>query len=477
MWKADPTPRYIPQLTPGTHNELAECEALAQLMGLTLMPWQRRVIEVATQYREGEDGARHYVYRDVLITVPRQSGKTTLISVVGILRALRNPRAEIFLSAQTGQYAGEFMLKLINNHASVWHPTLRAAFIPTRSNGSEGFRCTNQARFTRFTRGEQALHSKTPILVLNDEIWVMDDEDGTQLVGAVRPAQATLGARAQCWYLSTMGTAKSTFMNGLVETGRAGSDPSLCYVEYAISPDGDPTDPKAWEQFHPALGNTITLETMLGDFQSTYPKTPGEWERAYCNRLTITADSAVFPRWDELPTTGAINPDTIAFGVEHSARTYAAAIVGAWRDNAGEPHVKIVRQGPRLEWLGPTLTQLSATYPGAPICIDKAGASRRIIDLLADTEGVELTPLDIHARQLADATLIEAARDLENLHHEHHRAMKDAASGLVLKTMNGATRIDRDKSETDPMLLIAAASALYGTTHPAPTPPRPTVFT
>lgn len=473
-WLHDPPARFMPQPLEGMSNELGEAVKLAEMMGWDLQPWQRRTIEVATQYELDEEGRRTYKYRDVLITVPRQCGKTTLIAPVALLRALHTPRAELYFSAQSGQYAGEFMKKLGAAHDKTWHPVLRRAFRFLRSNGQEAFRCTNGSIFQRFTRGDEALHSKSPLMVINDEIWVMNREEGAALQGAVRPAQATFGRRAQTWYLSTMGTSDSEFLNNMVEEGRAGSRSDLCYIEYALAPDGDPADPEQWWTFHPALGNTQDFETLKGDFESLYHDEPAQWERMYCNRMTQTETNAVFPDWDKLPKTGKPNPETIAFGVEHSARGYAAAISAAWTDTDGNPHVEIVRQGPYLDWIAPTLNMLRESHPKAGIWIDNAGANRRLIDMLQEAE-IDVTPLGIRERQIADAQLFEAGRELKTLHHPHGEALDHAAAGVVVKTVNGVSRIDRDKSTSDTMSLIAAAAAIYGATHPQ-TQNAPAVF-
>lgn len=463
-WTHDPAPRYMPEPTPGALNELAEIAAVAKLMQWDLQPWQRRVLQVATEYVPAPNGERAYRYREVLITVPRQSGKTTLISPLGIFRALLRPRSEIYFSAQTGQYAGDYMKKLGQAFNKSWHPALRVAFEFMRSNGSEGFRCANGSIFQRFTRGAEAMHSKTPQLVINDEIWSLSRDEGADLVGAVRPAQSTLGRSAQMWNLSTMGTIQSEYMNDLVEIGRSGQRADLCYVEYALPPDADPTDAELWPTFHPALGNTQTIETLMTDFQALWPEVPNEWIRGYCNRLTVAKDAELIPDWSDLDEAGEITSP--AFGVELSARSYGACIVAAWLTDE-RPCIALVKQSAGLNWVIPALVQLKQVYPDAAIWLDKAGANMRLIDLIERTEAVEINTAGLNERQIGDAALLEAAKDLKTLRHDHSQAFTDAVAGLHLKTVNGRSRIDRDKSETDPMPFIAASVALYGATHVA----------
>src|SRR5262252_3191012 len=62
---------------------------LARAMGKPMMPWQRHVADVALEI----DADGRFVYNLVLVTVPRQSGKTTLFGAVLDHRAITTDRA------------------------------------------------------------------------------------------------------------------------------------------------------------------------------------------------------------------------------------------------------------------------------------------------------------------------------------------------------------------------------------------------
>ena len=51
-------------------SEGAEIAKVARLLGIELMPWQRHVVDIATEYRLDEFGQRVYKYRNVVVTVP-----------------------------------------------------------------------------------------------------------------------------------------------------------------------------------------------------------------------------------------------------------------------------------------------------------------------------------------------------------------------------------------------------------------------
>src|SRR4029453_9169634 len=59
---------------------------VAEALGLELLPWQRQVLNVALEHVRGR-----LSYRDVIISVPRQSGKSTLMLAV-IVHRLLSPR-------------------------------------------------------------------------------------------------------------------------------------------------------------------------------------------------------------------------------------------------------------------------------------------------------------------------------------------------------------------------------------------------
>ena len=73
------TPRRPDRATLG--GAVAE---VAEALGTPLMPWQRHVVDVALELRP--DGIP--AYRQVTLSVPRQSGKSTLLAALMVHRLL-----------------------------------------------------------------------------------------------------------------------------------------------------------------------------------------------------------------------------------------------------------------------------------------------------------------------------------------------------------------------------------------------------
>lgn len=261
------TPRAVARLTHGP--ALGE---IARRLGVELMPWQRDLAAVALEHSAGR-----MAYRDVAVTVPRQSGKTTLMLALIIHRLLAAPAQNVAYGAQTRLAArGKLM-------DTLW-PWLRSTdlapmFRLSRGTGSETLYCKNGSKLKLLSTEESAGHGETLDLVVLDECWAM-----TQSVEqATRPAMATK-RNAQIWMLSTAGTTKSSWWRSKTEAGRlqteTGTGKGLAYFEWSAGPDQDPFDRSTWPSFMPALGHTIDADIVESDLAVM---APNEWLRAYAN--------------------------------------------------------------------------------------------------------------------------------------------------------------------------------------------------
>ena len=96
-------PRKATERDPAYPSQGRAIELIAEALGTRLLPWQRYTAEVATELNS--DGSYHYPV--VVVTVPRQSGKTTLLRAVGSHRGMASPGCGVFYTAQTGKDARE----------------------------------------------------------------------------------------------------------------------------------------------------------------------------------------------------------------------------------------------------------------------------------------------------------------------------------------------------------------------------------
>lgn len=461
-----PPAKHHPERDPSWKTEGGEIARTAALMGVELMPWQRKAVDVATEYRLGADGHRHYRYREVIITVPRQSGKTTLVGPVQLHGSLTRPRSQSFFTAQTGKDARKRMGALID---LVGASPAAPLFKPVRAAGGSGFACPNGSYLLHFAPTKSALHGETPFRVTFDEFWKYDKDLGVALEGAASPGQITLGDRSQLWWISTKGTIDSEFMNDKVTAGL--TDPTVCVIEYSLPDGADPYDPASWWLFHPALGNTITE----ADLQRETRLAKSEWLRAYCNLVTITEHAVIdLDHWDTLAALDAPAPDRseISLAFEVAPDNAMAAVVASWRDAAGTPHIRTVHRAAGSAWLVPYVSELMYEWELTTVTCDGAGpAQRHAADL--EARGYEVRRLSMAEFGQACETLLATARDESTLRHvpivddtgEVVDPFREDVAALELRSTNGVRRFSRDHSPRPIVSITAAAVALYAHDH------------
>jgi phage terminase large subunit-like protein len=246
-----------------------------------------------------ERSGRRAAYRDVYVSVPRQSGKSTLALSLIVWRLLSAPDQLVLYGAQNRVAARRKLLH-------TWWPRLARSglgerFSVFRGFGNETLSADNGSRLELLSATESAGHGETTSLVIVDEAWVHVDATVEQ---STRPTMVTV-PDAQMWAMSTAGTDRSVWWREKLEAGRAAAqmrvDTGLCLLEWAADPGSDPTAEATWRGCMPALGRLAAVETVRQDLASMGV---AEFRRAYCNLWPDESDSGwkVLSRdlWQEL---------------------------------------------------------------------------------------------------------------------------------------------------------------------------------
>ncbi len=455
-------PRWATRRNPDRETLGPAVAAVAEGFGQPLMPWQRQVADVGLEILP--DGRP--AYREVTVTVPRQSGKTTLVLSWEIQRALGwtqllGAPQRIAYSAQTGKDARE---KLLDDQWPLLTPHRRLFGIdrPIRTNGSEAIIWKNGSRLILLASGSDSGHGKTLDLGVKDELFADVDFRRDQ---ALNPAMATR-AHAQILTASTMGTLESIPLNSAVEAGRAavdaGQGSGVAYFEWSAHPDNDPADPETWWRCMPALGRTISLEVVQHAFQ-TLPL--GEFRRAYTNVMT-DAEERVIPKavWDAV-CVADVEAVGELFAVDMNHERSAGGIVAI---GAG-PVVEVVDYRPGTAWLIDRCVELSESYGAAPFAVDKTGPAGVFIDELTrrgvkvvETDAINLTRAcgAFYDRVFESQITIRTNSDLDR-----------AVAGAEKRPVGDSWVWTRKNSKLDISLLVAASIgvwALLGQTESAP---------
>jgi hypothetical protein len=424
------------------------------------MPWQRHVADVGLEVDEDN----RFVYKLIVVTVPRQSGKTTLFGAVLDHRALVTPRARCWFTMQSAKDAVDW---LTNEHWPLLSPFGSEAHL-RRMAGSEHVRWKRSAGLIRpFPPTPAGLHSKTSDLVVVDECWKFDLIAGNNLDQAIIPTQATR-PNAQVWKVSTAGDAGSVWWLGTVEAGRAAvaadRTSGVAYFEWSCPDDLDPCDPASWPVYHPAYGRTIGDEAMRAALDQMGPD---GFARAYGNRWVSTLTRVIpVEAWRRALADPAPLPDPggLSIGFDVAVDRSDAAIVAAWRDG-NRAFVEVADYRPGVGWIVGRLAELVERWRPLAVAYDKAGPALDVADA-AERAGLVLSGLGPREYVAACAGFLDAvADDPPRIGIRQHAALDAAAASAARRPLGDGWAWGRRVSSGSLAALTASTVALWGYDH------------
>src|SRR6266702_1850339 len=212
------SPKFATRRRPERDSFGPELARIAASLGQPFMPWQSAAAMVGCEI-DGQTGLP--AYRKVLITVPRQQGKTTLYLSWQIDRCISprwaQPQRSAF-TAQSGKDARDKWLDelfpLIRRSRALKPGAGLTARI-YEGMGNEYIKFTNGSLIRLLSTSASSGHSKTLHQAVLDEIWHDTDSRREQGLG---PAMLTI-ADAQLLFCSTAGNDASVILDRYVKLG------------------------------------------------------------------------------------------------------------------------------------------------------------------------------------------------------------------------------------------------------------------
>lgn len=372
------------------------------------MPWQRYIADVACEI---DPATGRYWYREVIVVVPRQAGKTSLSRAKVTHRCLTDPRSSVLYTAQ------DRIMSLRRLKKSFYEPLDNSPFAialgkPRWTNGSETVRFLNKSEIVIAAPGKKtSIHGDTLPEAHIDEAFAHTDARIEQAVG---PTMITV-IGAQTWVTSAAGDTDSRFLWGKVEAGRArieaGLSSRIAYFEFSAPEDADRDDPRVIAACHPAVGFTIDLDLIMAEKDRMDTSGPIEFNRAYLGW---------WPRADEKPwaipkgawmqcmvTEDDVEWDgTPLWSVDVSPERDWTSLGMAAEHVSGRCFLEVAAREPGVEWAVGHLKKLRESIGGNRVALDGSGPAGALEQDLID-EGFEVIRLGRQERVDACGALFD----------------------------------------------------------------------
>lgn len=428
---------------------------VARLLGRPFMPWQRLVADVAL---EVDPATGHLHYRTVVLVVPRQQGKSSLLQAVIVDRAVAGGAdLSVLYTAQDRTEARRRLLTELHERTLARSP-LRGHYRVRQTNGDESLRFPTGTTVGIVAPTKTSGHGQTLDLAVIDEAFAQTDLALPQAFG---PAMVTR-RDAQLWIVSVVGDGTDALLQHYQAQGEAAlEDPSqrIAYLEWSAL-DGDVYDVEVWRSCMPALGLTVHADDVRAD--PTYGD-PAEFARAYlCRRRPAPNVAAIdLERWadgavDDLPLEA---PVVLAVDVALD-RTHAS-IAAAGRIG-GRLGVELIDRRAGTAWVLDRLEALVGRHYPAAVIVDGSGpAGSLVVDLERRVRGLVVYNATEVARACGSFSDLVATGAVAHLAQPD---VDDAVAGAAKLYLGDAFRWRRRYALVDLSPLYAVTLAARGVT-------------
>lgn len=441
--------------TPGRRRRAGAVVQVARALRNAPMPWQRHVARVSSELADDGPG---WAYGTVVVTVPRQAGKTVTSRATSVARGLTIPDHQSWYTAQTREDARRRFLDLA---AAVQHRRcpIRPPFTTVRlSNGSEGMHWPSGSAHRLFAPTEAALHGEALDMVTIDEAWSHSEVLGQALLGAAVPGGLTR-PWFQLWIVSTAGDASSAWLRGFVDAGRAavaaGARAGIAYFETRA----EGPDPEQLLDAHPAVGHTTTRDRLARLIAAAGPDAP----RAFGNLWPDDNATGPFPPGTWAAAAADVDPPTTgpaAVAIDVAPDRSATSIAVAWR-RGQTTAAAVAVTGPGTGWVLEHAARL-AHQLACPVTYDERSAAAALVDAW---------PATVRRRAMGTRDVTTAAQQVHDavahgtITIRPDPALDVAAAGAVTRPIGDAWAWGRRTSTADITPLVALTFACWGLWH------------
>jgi len=425
-------------------------EATCRRIGLFFDPWQADLNRCILA--KGSDGL--YAADTVVISIPRQVGKTWDVGALVFADCIINPGTTVVWTAHRFKVARETFneLKGIAQSAALAPHIDPEAITTAAGNESIPFRNGSRIVFAARERGAIRGFTKVRRLIL-DEGQILTDAALADLAPTMNQAKNP--------QIIIMGTPPKPTDPGEVFTrlrteALSGESEGVLYVEFSAAPDAEPDD-----------------ESELRTANPSYPRRTSRKAIDRLRRLLSAEDylREVFGVWDDLTGARVFGPGRwdacrvpmpsglplLGLAVAVSYDLSKGAIVGAALDG-DRVHVKPLQHGPGTGWIAERAKVLQQKHNVA-VGIDPFGPASDLVPSL-EHAGVHLRQFKTPEVLDSCAAIYKRAQD-GTLGHDDYPELNDAVAAAVKRAVGDRWAWGRKQSTADISTLEAATLAAW----------------
>ena len=431
-------------------------------MGVSFDLWQHGVGTLALGKRK--DGVYAATVGGVVLSIPRQVGKTFLVGMIVIALCTLFPGLTVLWTAHRTRTAtktfdtlkGYVKRKGIRPHLAAG-PTMGIR----NANGEQqiafrnGSRIMFGAREDGFGRGFDEVD-----IEVFDEAQILTEKALEDMVAAAN--QSRQATKALLFFMGTPprpdATTGEEFTNRRkkAQTGKA---PNMVYVEFGADPDAGLDDHAQWRKANPSFPHRTPVESMermrenLTDDDSFRREALGIWPEPKATNAVLTADV-----WKKCLDASADIIGQPILVLDASPELTTAGIVAAGRTADGRIALEVTSDGkvmdyhPGVEWL------FDLPWSGRRVWLVEGSAAMALQDRLTTAGAfVDVMPRADYAR--ACVNFVSGVTAASIVHRGQGPLTTAITAGAKRSVDEGLWVWGRNRSTSDIALLVAATAA------------------
>lgn len=452
---------------------VAQCAA----MGVEFDSWQHGIGTLALG--KTKSGKYAATVGGVVLSIPRQVGKTFLVGMMIIALCILFPRLTVLWTAHRTRTA---TMTFTTMQGMVRRKKIRVHLAPTRN---DGIRTGNGEQEIRFKNGSVIMFGAREMgfgrgfdsvdVEVFDEAQILTEKALEDMVPATNASKHPSGA-----LLFFMGTPPRPVDNGEEFINRrakalalksadesVGQGGKAVYIEFAADDDADPDDHAQWLKANPSFPSRTPVESMermrenLTDDDSFRREALGIWDAAGTPEII---DAASWGRASD-PASMAVERITLAIDVAPNRKVSSVCLAGMRPD--GLWHVELDDQKAGTDWVGTWVAARAAKNTLHAVVVDEMSGlvevrkgrnylkGTNVVVTLAAAEGRDMA---IASGKFFDAVM----EPTQTLRHTDQPHMNLALSLARKRPLAGAWAWNRKDEESDITPVVAATLALWG---------------